>query len=691
MRITLLIVMSALVIAGGQARAVGDSPPQRVLTGMDWFSLRWATDAQIRPDGKMVAYVRHAFDEMSDRELRSIWIVDTSTGAERQVGTTGQYSSPRWSPDGERLAYVRSEVGAKSTQIEVYATKSGESTIVSDVQEVPRDLAWSRDGRSIAFVMLVSEPLLTLGPALPKPEGAAWADPFIVINDVNYRADGRGYLKRGYSHIFVVSASGGAARQVTSGPYSEVGSLSWSPDGADLFLSANREKGWERDPMDATGSHPRHRNIYRVSVSDGNFTAITQRFGSLQNPAISPDGLHIAYLGYDDQHLGSQNYHLTIADRNGAKSRTIADSLNRSIDSFSWSADGRRLFISYTDSGITKVACLTLDGKLEPIADHLAAGEVDLPYSGGAFTVASNDTAAYAGGSGEELPEVYISRSGKAKKLTHLNDELFNAVKIGSLTELAVTSAFDQRPISAWMLRPPHFDATRKYPLILEIHGGPYASYGPVFSMVDQLFAAAGYVVVYANPRGSTSYGEEFANLIQYHFPEHDFDDLMSVVDAAVGRGSIDSNNLFVTGASGGGALTAWTVGSTHRFRAASSRAPVIDWSSFVLTSDVYAYVARYWFKKLPWEDPDTYWRQSPISRAGNVTTPTLMIVGDQDLRVTASQAEEFYHALQLTGTPTEIAKIPGAAHGASRPSQLAGEVGAILAWFDRYKQEPAN
>ncbi len=255
------------------------------------------------------------------------------------------------------------------------------------------------------------------------------------------------------------------------------------------------------------------------------------------------------------------------------------------------------------------------------------------------------------------------------------------------LEALPVTSSFDGRKIGAWELRPSNFDSKKKYPLILEIHGGPYASYGPVFSFEDELFAASGYIVVYANPRGSTSYGEEFANLIQYDYPNHDFDDLMSVVDAAIQQGIVDTNNLFVTGGSGGGILTAWTVGSTHRFRAASSQAPVVDWTSWVVTSDVYAYVARAWFKKWPWEDHETYWKQSPISRVGNVTTPTLMIVGDQDLRTTAGQAEEFYQALQLTHTATDLVVVPGAGHGGDRPSQLAAEVNAILAWFERYKQ----
>jgi dipeptidyl aminopeptidase/acylaminoacyl peptidase len=233
--------------------------------------------------------------------------------------------------------------------------------------------------------------------------------------------------------------------------------------------------------------------------------------------------------------------------------------------------------------------------------------------------------------------------------------------------------------------------AGKKYPLILEIHGGPYTSYGPVFSTDDQLYAAAGYLVLYTNPRGSTSYGEEFANQIQHDYPSHDYDDLMSAVDAAIATGLVDPDQLFVTGGSGGGVLTAWIVGRTHRFRAAATQKPVINWGSFALTTDIATYVPKYWFGKLPWEDPEGYWKHSPLSLVGNVTTPTLVVVGGEDYRTPVSDSEQYYEALQLRGVPTALVKVPGASHGglAARPSQSAAKAGAILAWFDRYRRAP--
>lgn len=689
MRTVLLmsLMLAGLLIQGGAIANAGASP--RVLQPQDVFGLQWASDPQIRDDGKMVAFVRHGFNITSDEETRSIWIVDTATGAQKQVGTqTGSYSSPRWSRDGESLAFLFSPGRGTAAQLVVYSVRTDQLITLTDSKQSPRDIAWSPDGRSIAFIQLVPEAAPTLGAALEKPAIAHWADPLIVIKNVNYQADGKGYLKPGYSHVFIVPTSGGSPRQLTSGAYNAVGPLSWTPDGEDILLAMNREMDWERQPMDPSGSHPRHINIYRLNVASSRLAEINpQRVGTFRIPVAAPDGASIAYLGFDDLHLGTRDDQLTITDRAGQQSRPLSVAAGRPVEACQWTADSRSLYCSYTDHGSTRLVRVALNGHCQPVVDGLSGGELDLPYSGGEFSLARNGLVAFTGGNPQQPSEVYVSDGRSSSRLTRLNDELLSSLKLGALEPLPVKSSFDGRAIGAWKLTPPDFDPGRKYPLILEIHGGPYASYGPVFSLFDQLFAASGYVVVYANPRGSTSYGEEFANLIQYNYPGQDFDDLMSVVDAAVKQGTADSENMFVTGGSGGGILTTWIVGGTHRFRAAAAEAPVVNWSSWVVTSDVYAHVANTWFKKLPWEDPETYWQQSPLSRVGNVSTPTLLVVGDHDLRTTPAQAEQFYQALQLRNVPTQLVVIPGAAHGTDRPSQMAAEVNAILAWFERFKK----
>jgi len=237
------------------------------------------------------------------------------------------------------------------------------------------------------------------------------------------------------------------------------------------------------------------------------------------------------------------------------------------------------------------------------------------------------------------------------------------------------------------MILPPDFDAAKKYPLILEIHGGPQTAYGPNFSTDVQLYAAAGYIVLYTNPRGSTSYGEEFTNLIDKNYPGQDYDDLMSAVDAAIAGGNVDPANLFVTGGSGGGVLTAWIVGKTDRFRAAATQKPVINYLSFALTTDFAAGFSPNWRKERPWEDPMSYWKYSPLSLVGNVKTPTLVVVGGDDYRTPVSESEQYYTALQTRGIPTALVKVPGVGHGiTARPSQSAAKASAILAWFEKYR-----
>ena len=260
---------------------------------------------------------------------------------------------------------------------------------------------------------------------------------------------------------------------------------------------------------------------------------------------------------------------------------------------------------------------------------------------------------------------------------------------LGNVETIHFPSSFDERTIEAWVVTPPDFDSSKKYPLILEIHGGPYAAYGPHFSLEIQLMAAEGFVVVYVNPRGSTSYGAEFANLIHQNYPSEDFKDLMDAVDAVIARGFVDTRNLFVTGGSGGGVLSAWIVGSTDRFAAAVVAKPVINWISAALTTDIAVVFTKYWMPGMPWEVMEKYWELSPLSRVGNVTTPTMVLTGEVDFRTPISESEQFYQALKLQQVDAAMVRIPGASHGiAARPSNLIRKVKYILAWFERYRTE---
>jgi dipeptidyl aminopeptidase/acylaminoacyl peptidase len=675
------------IVLTGLISTVAQAAPH-VLEPQDLFRMQWATDPQIRNDGTQIAYAREANDIMTDGLVQSLWLIDTATGAQSPLAAgPGSHSSPRWSPDGSRIAYLSKGADGR-TQIAIRWMR-GETANITNLTEAPGDITWSPDGKQIAFVMLTPVAGPTIGKPLTKPPGADWGGDAVVVDSMNFRADGQGMDKPGFRHVFVISVDGGGApRQLTSGPFSDAGPLAWSSDGKSIFFAGNHSEEWKREPQDWARHTAMTLSIYRLNVADGALAQLSHEVGPYHAPVVSPDGKLVAYLGYQDKHVGNQNVRLNVMDADGKNQRVIGESLDRSLTNLVWAADGHSLYVEYVDHGITKVARMGLTGRVEPVVSDMAGigAATQLPYSEGAFSVSSKGAVAFTGGAADQLPEVYLARDGKTQRLTNLNSELLTEVSLGKLAALPVKSSADGRAIDAWELLPPNFDPAKKYPLILEIHGGPYASYGPTFSADYQLYASAGYIVVYGNPRGSTSYGEEFANTIYNNYPSQDYDDLMSIVDAAIQRGNVDADNLFVTGSSGGGVLTSWVVGKTHRFKAAVTQRPVINWTSWLLTTDMSAFGARYWFKKMPWEDQETYWKLSPLSLVGNVTTPTMVLVGLNDLRTTVGEAEQYYHALQLRHVPTELYEIPGAAHVLMRPSQLAAQSTAIIEWFGRYR-----
>jgi len=654
---------------------------------MDVFGLEWASDPQIAPDGKRVAYLRNSMDVMKDRRRSQIWLIEIDGGEQRPLTSGGGEFAPRWSPDGKRLAYAAQD--GDSVQLFVRWMDTGATTRLAQLPRSPGGIAWSPDGKWIAFNMLVPEKPEPLAKMPEKPEGAEWAKPPKVITHVVYRADGEGYLEEGYTHVFVVPADGGTPRQISSGRFKHDGIPAWTSDGKFLLVAANRRDDWEYESMDT--------EIYEISVADGAIRPLTSRRGPDNAPVVSPDGRLIAYLGFDDRYQGYQVTHLYVMNRDGSNAHVVTGGYDRDIVSPRFSRDGKWIFFGTDDQGNGKIGRVSIDGggKPEILASDVGGGDLGRPYSGGSFSIAT------AAGGGAEAgrfawswtrPErptevAFGSPGAKTAVLTHLNDDLFTGKRLASAEEIWTESSFDHRRIEGWIMKPPGFDAARKYPMVLEIHGGPFADYGDRFGAEMQLYAAAGYVVLYSNPRGSTSYGEEFGNLIHHAYPGNDYDDLMALVDAVVGRGYVDRDNLFVTGGSGGGVLTAWIVGKTQRFRAAVSAKPVINWNSFVLTSDQPNFFYRYWFASPPWEHPEEYAKRSPLTYVGNVRTPTMLLTGEADYRTPISEAEQFYEALKLRKIDTALVRIPDASHEMiGRPSWLITKSAHILGWFEKYR-----
>jgi acylaminoacyl-peptidase len=658
------------------ARAAPDASDKPVFKPLDVFELQWVSDPEISPDGRSIAYVRTRMDIKTDKPVGTIWLTGADGKHERPLSSAAASNTPRWSPDGTRIAYFAPGSDG-SPQLFMYWSESNATAAISHFAESPTSLAWSPDGRLLAFTMSVPAERKPLKVELPEaPKGATWAEPPKLIDRMIYRVDGEGYLPNTFSQLFIVSADGGPARQMTHGDFDHGGTPAWSADGRALFISANRRADADLEPLDS--------EIYRVDVADGSMQALTDRRGPDTNPVISPDGRHVAYLGFDDKRLGYQPTQLYVMDADGAHARTLTAALDRDVEGPRWSGDGKEIFFQYPDHGSINLAAIDMSGKIRVLAGDVGSGDVTRPYTGGEFSVARNGRFAYTQGSPLAPPALASGTSARdIATLAALSGNVLDQRALGALEGISFASTADGRKIQGWIVKPPHFDASKKYPLVLEIHGGPFDSYGPTFAEEIELYAAAGYVVLYLNPRGSTSYGEEFADRIHHNYPGQDFDDLMSGVDAAVAKGYVDSNRLFVTGGSGGGVLTAWIVGHSDRFRAAVVVKPVINWTSFVLTSDFTNYFYRYWFENPPWDDVQAYWKRSPLAYAGHVHTPTMLMTGEADFRTPSGEAEQFYQALKLRGVDTALVRVPNASHDiSSRPSLLIAKVSYVLAWF---------
>ncbi|MEO0463238.1 MAG: S9 family peptidase [Pseudomonadota bacterium] len=681
--LALPLVPAAAQSDPAEASETVQTGPNRTFTGDDLFDLAYAADPQISPDGKRIIYVRRQNDIMTDRAANSLWMIDVASGEQTPfAGRNGAAFSARWSPDGSRVAYVSTEGGA--AQLWVKWLESGETVKLTGLPNSPSSITWSPDGKTIAYTMLVNDAPPKLGSAPSKrPEGAKWAEPLNMTDLVNFRADGAGELKPGFQKIFTIPATGGAPRQMTFGKTQDGGPLSWAPDGSTLYFGANRNADWQTDPVEA--------DIWALDTATLEATRLTTRDGPDAAPAVSPDGSKIAYVGYDDAGKAYENTQLYVMDRDGSNARLVAPSWDFSVDGFEWAANSRALYVQYDARGETRVARVGLNGEASDVATGISGGGLDRPYTGGSFSVARDGTIAFTGGTATRPPEVKVKSakkgSGSARYLTALNANLLATKALGQVREITTPSSFDGKDVQGWLTLPPGYIEGTRVPLILEIHGGPFAAYGPHFATDNQLYAAAGYAVLSANPRGSTSYGEAFAQTIDKAYPSQDYDDLISIVDRAIALGIADPDKLFVTGGSGGGVLTSWIVGKTDRFKAAATQKPVINWTTQALTADGTGYFGKYWVGSRPWENPEKFWAQSPLSLVGNVKTPTLVVVGSEDYRTPVSEAQQYYSALKLEGVPTTFIRVPGASHAiTARPSQSAAKASAILAWFERYK-----
>ena len=668
------LAMPATALASNERESL-TTDSERYFKSEDIFNLEYVSEVQVSPNGKYVAYVRRSNDIMSDSSRANVWLASVDGKSHRPLlSSKKSYYSIRWSPDGSRLAYLSNEEG--KPQLYVRWMDTGQTALVTNVTSNPSNITWSPDGKHIAFTMSVDAKEKPLDIKMPKkPDGAKWSPSFQYITKARYQADGRGILEPAYTHIFIVPADGGTARQLTSGNYHHNGRLSFSPDSDKIYFSANRSENWEYEPVEG--------DIFSVDMM-GNIAQLTNDKGLESSPVVSPDGKHIAYARRDDEKVMYKNSYLYVMKSDGTDAQNLTKDIDNSVSNFHWK-DNKHVYFQQSVRGLAQVDVVSLSGSVKAVAKGLGGTTLGRPYVFGTYH-AVDDVVAYTKGRTDRPADLYVTTRNE-RQLTALNEDVLGHKQLGEVKEIVYPSSIDGEEIQGWYILPPNYDSSKTYPLILEIHGGPNLAYGPVFTAELQRMAAEGYVVFYDNHRGSTGYGERFALLLQGKYSsEYDFSDHMSGVDALIEKGIADPERLFITGGSAGGIASAYAIGLTNRFKAAVVAKPVINWLSKVLTADSGLYQIPFQFPGMPWDNVEHYWKRSPLSLVGNVTTPTMLITGVEDKRTPMSETEQFYQALKIQKVDSVLVKVPGSPHGiASKPSRMIGKVENILAWFKKY------
>jgi len=670
----------------------------RFITEKDIFRFQWIADPQLSPDGSQIAFVRVTVDEKKDRYDTSIWSVSARGGAPRQMTTGTSDTAPRWSPDGKSLAFLRSlekDGKPQPAQIYILPLDGGEPRAVTSLSRAIDSLAWSPSGRTIAFT------------ARTKPEDVEekkkdekeHVSDVRVINQATYRSNGPGYLDPTRAvHIWTIDVpvadEPAKPRQLTSGDFSE-GEPLWSPDGSRIYFTSNRTYEPYYDRFDS--------NLYAIPAGGGEMTKVADIEGPITDPAPSPDGKWIAFRGTINNPVHSyQQADLYVISSDGGQPRNLTASFDNDVLSGltgdqaapraargarpMWSSDSTTIYITAAEQG--KVNLKRVDvasGRMDPWTQGNQDILTFIVRDGRAILLISTP---------RMIGDLFaIDDKGSLTRLTNINEKLFSEITLTE-PEAMLYKSFDGKTIEAWVQKPPDFDPTKKYPMVLNIHGGPHAAYGYTFDHEFQWMAAKGYVVLYPNPRGSTSYGQDFGNIIQYRYPGDDFKDLMAGVDALLARGYLDPKKLGVTGGSGAGLLTHRLVTQTDRFAAGVSQRDIAAWANFWYVADFTLFQPT-WFHKAPWEDPEDYKARSPITYIERVKTPLMLIEGEADWRTPPmAGGEMMFRALKYRHIPTVMVRFPDESHELSRsgkPWHRVERLQYIVGWFDQWLMGQKN
>jgi len=642
-RLSLAATCAGAIALGGAALRAQETRSDTLLTTEHWLDWERVSDAQISPDGARVVYTRQHVNKLEDKWDSELWIVNADASQNRMLV---KGSAARWSPDGKRLLYT-AEGEPKGSQIFVrWVDVDGPATQVTHLTETPRSVKWSPDGKSIAFSMFTPEPERWPISMPQEPRGAKWTPAPRIVSSLHFRQDQVGFIEEGNTHLYVVPADGGTPRDLTPGTWS-VGagelrggaSFDWTPDSKSIVVDGLRSG--DADMLYQASQ------LYVVDVSGSATRDLVTKAGSWSRPAVSPDGRTVAFSGYAPSghtHTVSDMWVIPISGAAGDM-RKISGDFDRDPVNMRWAPDGTGVYFDADSNGARNVQFAAIVGGVKPLTGGRQMLSFDSVSKGlvAAGIVSDLDHP-------QDVALVNLRQPGQVKRITDVNGDVLQGKQLAKIDEVTYTSTGNAK-VMGWIVKPPTFDASKKYPLILEIHGGPFGNYNVGFNYMFQNFAANGFVVLVTNPRGSTGYGSDFINGIDHDYPGPDYDDLMAGVDTVVGRGYIDTSRMYVSGCSGGGVLSSWVIGHTDRFAAAAVRCPVIDWLSFAGHTDIPLFTYSF-FKKPFWEDPSDWLAHSSLMSVGKVTTPTLLMTGVLDRRTPMPQTEEYYSALKMRGVP---------------------------------------
>ncbi len=648
------------------------------LTVADYLEFEQVNDPQISPDGSQVIYTRRWVDQQKDLWASSLWIMDAD-GSRHRFLRDG--SNARWSPSGDRILFIANGDNDKPQIFVRWMNDEGAVSQVTRVDVTPSSPEWSPDGSRIAFVAIVpAEDKWTID--LPKaPEGAEWSKTPMILDRLHYRQDRVGYTEPGFTHLFVVPAESGSARQLTDGEWN-VGAqfdglfggagLSWMPEGRSIVFD-----GWNEPDGDLVY---RRSHIYTIDIDSEEITQLTTEPGFWSSPVVSDDGRQIAFTGYPATDITYEMGRVHVMSADGSNVRQLSEEFDRPASSLIWAGNNRGIYFTAQDEGYINVFHMSLNGDVRAVT----AGEhtVDLSSVNRNASVGVGVRASYY--EPGDIHSFALSGRGEPRKLTSVNADLLSTKDLGNHEEIWF-EASDGNRAHGWIVKPPGFEPEKQYPLLMEIHGGPFGMYAGRFNFQYQVYAANGFVVLYTNPRGSTGYGEVFSQAIDHAYPSVDYLDLMGGVDATIAEGYIDEKRMYVGGCSGGGVLSSWVIGHTDRFAAAAVRCPVSNWLSMAGTTDIPGFTYSF-FQKPFWEDPSDWLHHSSLMHVGKVKTPTAVMTGEQDLRTPMAQSEEYYAALKMRGVPARLLRFNDQYHGTgTKPSNYMRTMLYMMSWYNKY------